>query len=286
MEDEKKIICANCSSVFDKEYNFCPYCGQENRDLKLSFKHVVSDFLSGLFNVDNKLFVTLKLLLFKPAFLTREYVEGKRTKYISPVRLYLFISLVYFFIISFTTSSNIVDIGAKERGEADTAAMETVNNVTGLSVNDKSETLPYFLRVIVEKSRYIKTENGKRVFWDKFRKNVSAGMFLLMPVTALILMLLFYKNHYYLEHLILIIHLQSLWFLLFIVTILLNIMSGWDMFVLEMILLISVTVFWIKVYYRQKVFQAIWKTFIFFTFFTFVLFLFFVITILISVFLL
>jgi hypothetical protein len=72
--------------------------------------------------------------------------------------------------------------------------METVNNVTGLSVNDKSETLPYFLRVIVEKSRYIKTENGKRVFWDKFRKNVSAGMFLLMPVTALILMLLFYKN--------------------------------------------------------------------------------------------
>jgi hypothetical protein len=103
MIESNKTTCPNCGNDFDKSFAYCPYCGQANKKLNLSFKYVVSEFLAASFNVDSKLFITLKLLLLKPAKLTHEFLAGKRAKYISPIRLYLLISLVYFFILTFTT---------------------------------------------------------------------------------------------------------------------------------------------------------------------------------------
>jgi len=55
------------------------------------------DFLDYLFNLDSKLYRTLKGLLFKPGFLSKEFVLGKRVHYVLPVKLYVVISVIFFF---------------------------------------------------------------------------------------------------------------------------------------------------------------------------------------------
>ncbi|HSZ87660.1 MAG TPA: DUF3667 domain-containing protein [Puia sp.] len=75
---------------------FCSHCGQANTEPKESFFHLVADFFSDITHYDSKVFVTLKDLIFKPGFLTKEYNAGRRVTYLNPVRLYVFISAVFF----------------------------------------------------------------------------------------------------------------------------------------------------------------------------------------------
>ncbi len=279
MPEKDKKICPNCAESYDVNYKFCPYCGQENRDINLKFKFVVSEFLSSAFNVDNKMWVTLKYLLFKPAFLTREFIDGKRTKYITPVRLYLFVSLIYFFVLSFSSDSGIINVGVDSSNAPDTTGSE---KIIGISIDDEKKDLSDFQKIIVEKAKYLKTENGKKIFYDKFRKNISTGMFLLIPLTALILMMLFGKNGYYIEHLILMLHLQSFWFILFLFNNFLKLLTGKNLFVIVTFFLMIITVIWLKNFYRVKISTAILKTLLFFLIFFMLLILFLIVTLLFS----
>ncbi len=56
----------------------------------------------------------LKLLLFSPAFLTSEYLKGRHKKYISPIRIYLIISLIYFFTLSISDTVSFLSINTDE----------------------------------------------------------------------------------------------------------------------------------------------------------------------------
>ena len=57
-------------------------------------------FFEDLTHYENAFWRTIKNLLFKPSALTKEYLSGKRLSYLAPVRLYIFISFLTFFIIS------------------------------------------------------------------------------------------------------------------------------------------------------------------------------------------
>ncbi len=88
--------CLNCGSTV--EGKFCSNCGQENLVPKESFKHIMTHFITDYLHIDEKLFGSLKPLLFKPGFLTNEYNDGRRNKYVNPFRLYIFISIAYFLL--------------------------------------------------------------------------------------------------------------------------------------------------------------------------------------------
>lgn len=88
----KDSNCLNCGAVVERR--FCPECGQENLEPGHSFFHFALHFFSDLFHFDSKLFITLRYLLTKPGFLTKEYLEGKRKKYNDPIKMYIFISAV------------------------------------------------------------------------------------------------------------------------------------------------------------------------------------------------
>jgi Protein of unknown function (DUF3667) len=88
--------CLNCGTYVEERY--CSHCGQENVETKESFRHLVSHFFSDLTHYDSKLFTTLKDLLFKPGFLTNEYLAGRRVNYLHPVRMYVFVSFLYFLV--------------------------------------------------------------------------------------------------------------------------------------------------------------------------------------------
>ena len=93
--------CNSCGSENIK--NFCPECGQSAKELNPDFFHLVKSFLEDTLSFDSKIFKTLKLLMFKPGLLSKEYTLGKRAQYVYPSRLYVFISVICFTIISLLT---------------------------------------------------------------------------------------------------------------------------------------------------------------------------------------
>lgn len=86
--------CLNCGTTHLTDL-YCPHCGQENVEPKQSLWHLLVHFFNDFTHFDGKLFSTLKLLLFKPGYLSSEYILGRRKKYLDPVRMYLFVSTVF-----------------------------------------------------------------------------------------------------------------------------------------------------------------------------------------------
>jgi len=92
----KETDCLNCGATVQGRY--CHVCGQENTEPKETFWHMFTHFFYDITHFDGSFFVTLKDLLFKPGFLSREYMLGRRKKYLHPVRMYVFTSAVFFLV--------------------------------------------------------------------------------------------------------------------------------------------------------------------------------------------
>ena len=92
----KDTNCLNCSTEVVGPY--CHHCGQENIEPKESIWHLLRHFLNDVTHFDGKLFSTLKVLVTKPGFLSKEYNKGRRTAYLNPIRMYIFISAIFFFV--------------------------------------------------------------------------------------------------------------------------------------------------------------------------------------------
>ncbi|KQC00766.1 DUF3667 domain-containing protein [Pedobacter sp. Hv1] len=90
--------CLNCGSHVEEHY--CSSCGQPNLELKENFWQFISHSIAHYFHFDNKFFQTLVPLLTKPGKVTLDYLAGKRARYINPVSMYIFVSIVYFLVVS------------------------------------------------------------------------------------------------------------------------------------------------------------------------------------------
>jgi Protein of unknown function (DUF3667) len=93
------VTCPNCGAGLGGA--FCASCGQKATPLNPSLRDVLHNFVEEVFNVDGRTFQSIRLLLTRPGFLTREYVEGRRVRYVSPIRLYLLFSVLYFAVAVF-----------------------------------------------------------------------------------------------------------------------------------------------------------------------------------------
>jgi hypothetical protein len=89
--------CLNCGAALQGK--FCHVCGQENLQIKESFGHMMNHAVSDYFHFDQQFFNTLKPMLFKPGKLTNEYMAGKRASYLHPVKMYIFISFIFFVLL-------------------------------------------------------------------------------------------------------------------------------------------------------------------------------------------
>jgi hypothetical protein len=89
--------CLNCGT--ELEGKFCHHCGQENLQIKENFGHLMNHAISDYFHFDHQFFHTLKPLLFQPGKLTNEYMAGRRVQYLHPIKMYIFISLIFFILI-------------------------------------------------------------------------------------------------------------------------------------------------------------------------------------------
>ncbi|MGA9589122.1 MAG: DUF3667 domain-containing protein [Salegentibacter sp.] len=101
--------CLNCDYPLEISDRYCPRCGQMNSTKKLSLEDFFEEFFSGFFAYDSRLHRTLSALLFKPGKISKDYIQGKRTRYANPFRFYLSASILFFLIYSFTASMNFGD---------------------------------------------------------------------------------------------------------------------------------------------------------------------------------
>ena len=109
--------CINCGAEITGP--FCAQCGQASHPHR-SLTHVVEEFLHGVLHFDTKAWRTLPMVIFRPGTLTRNYVYGKRARYISPLALFLFTIFFMFFVFAFVPpggSELPVNISAGEATE-------------------------------------------------------------------------------------------------------------------------------------------------------------------------
>ena len=108
--------CLNCGATVIGRY--CHVCGQENVEPKESFWHLATHFFNDVTHFDGKFFTTLKDLLFKPGFLSKEYMIGRRNSYLNPVRMYVFTSAIFFLLFfTFFQNNDPLKIGGSINGK-------------------------------------------------------------------------------------------------------------------------------------------------------------------------
>lgn len=225
--------CLNCGNVVASR--FCSECGQENVETKHSFHYLMTHFIEDLVHYDSSFWKTLKHLLFNPGLLTKEYLEGRRKKYVAPVKLYIFVSFFVFFVGSWMSkvSNSLLherNNEYKEQSANQLDSLATNNNYKFLffelkessieEYNFRQNSLPkelrdgYFDRKAKTKALYLKENYSPQEISAKIFGALSSNfpklLFFYMPVFAFFIWLFFNKKKwYYFDHGIFTLHFFS-----------------------------------------------------------------------------
>ncbi len=97
----EKEQCKNCEKYFDSTFEYCPYCGQQKAE-DLTIGVLFSNTIENYFSIDARFFRSFVPLMLKPGVLARRFVDGKRLQYLHPAQFYLFVSVLFFFLFSFS----------------------------------------------------------------------------------------------------------------------------------------------------------------------------------------
>src|SRR5437764_13806730 len=112
------IHCENCDALLTGRW--CSECGQAAVDYRRSFRHIIVDVLDYFLSWDSKFFATIGWLIARPWHLTNQFLAGRRVRYVHPLRLYLLVSILFFFVINYWAKSLHVDpskLSAEDRAE-------------------------------------------------------------------------------------------------------------------------------------------------------------------------
>ena len=146
-KDNRGSTCLNCEKTISPNDSFCPNCGQINNTNRISLKYYFSEYLSGFFSFDNRFFKTIIPLIFKPGKVTREFIEGKRNKYVNPFQLYLNITIIFFLLIGlFSTIDNFKE-------------SQKISKVSQSDPEDLSKALDTINKILINETGETKTEN-------------------------------------------------------------------------------------------------------------------------------
>ena len=123
--------CQNCGAPLLGEH--CYACGQPVKGLVRHFSSIVGDFVDSVFNIDARVFRTLGPLFARPGYLSLQYFEGHRVRFVSPVRLFVFLSIVTFFVAQFTLDFGDAKVGFDNDGTTNDA-IQSAKTVQGSNV--------------------------------------------------------------------------------------------------------------------------------------------------------
>ena len=262
--------CLNCGTTLTGQY--CGNCGQRARSRLISIWELMQEAFGDLLELDSRLWRTLIPLTIRPGKLTRDYLEGRRARFMPPFRTYLVLSIFFFLIAFFDPREELgiffepeADIAEEPAGDAqisedirdevlselvaegilsadeaeldrgddedsadegdegpefrvsiDGAEASSEDDCADIEIEDMPDWLatrltPERLTAVCER---MIADDG-RAFLGKLLDNVPAGLFILLPLMALMLKILFpLSKRYYVEHLLFVIHYHAFIFLI------------------------------------------------------------------------
>lgn len=227
--------CPNCGQAWGAHDQFCSSCGQSTKEIHRPATALLRDLVSVELGWDAKLWTTLRRLLFKPGALALDLMEGRRRGQVPPVRLYLFISVVYFLLLNFSIHREFDRIGRERFGTGQRVLQDedtlTISGVR-LSVGDahlyrsmtdaqldsvivsRGRTPGAFDRAMLRRAARFSDLQGIEHAFALMIQNLSYLLFLLMPTMGALFWLFFRKRRpYYIDHLFLAVHLHCFFFL-------------------------------------------------------------------------
>ncbi len=315
----ENVVCKNCGTKFDGK--FCPNCGQSVADYDKPFSFILYTFAGDFFAFDTRFFHSIIALLFKPGFLSKEYIEGRRAKYAPPFRMFIFISFILFLLLETYSnrgltkvldisvsdeSSDIIDSAFNQMADSiyykieafadsippgsDTTSnmfdiefnSDSTNKFTvnlgndSLGTNSLRQRLSNYATKLEERLK-VEPDPEKRNMLKKtivlFRspdrlvskilKYMSWAFFLLLPLFALILKLVYIRRKYnYMRHLVFSIHIHTFVFAMVTFLIALQLIFNSTPGIITLILFLSMPVYFIialKKFYGQNIFKVFLK---------------------------
>lgn len=216
-EEPRSERCLNCGEELTGP--FCAQCGQRDIPPYPSVRELVTDAFWELSGWDGRFAATARTLVKAPGLLTVDFLEGRRARYISPLRLYLLASLVYFLAAAaapklrpgdgLIVSTSITDTVHTTAGirQVNNAVRDATNGVLTAQERDsaleKIKKAPPVIRPILR--RFIADQKG---FQRSLIEMMPRVLFALVPVYAAIIAI-FYRKRKYPEHLYFGLHLHA-----------------------------------------------------------------------------
>ncbi len=246
MTDER--ACLNCGAPFTG--NYCAHCGQRDIEPRISVREMAHEFAAEHFGLDSKVASTISTLVLHPGKLTRDFFEGRRARYIPPLRLYLWTSVLFFLI--FATTRGGRDTGAagstgpraslmlgtdtanvtldsswvRRNAPKDSVTKQRMLNKVeqALTSGPRDNTVMRYLKQRSLTRMHETMQNQQSVLRaarESFTHRLPDAIFLLLPFVAIILYALYHRSgRYYAEHLIFGLHVQSFAFIALLATLL------------------------------------------------------------------
>lgn len=247
--------CLNCGAELRGQY--CGQCGQRATSRLISLWELLRDAFGDLFELDSRLWRTLTPLLLKPGKLTKDYLEGRRTRYMPPFRMYLVLSLVFFVVAFFDPADEFAILYEQPSEVSDAAATSDESMVDrnctfdDLNLDDapqwfKKRLTPERVQAACERA----IESGGKSIANSIAGNIPAALIILLPFLAFVLKTLYpLSRRYYVEHLLFFVHFHAFFFLILSLQILLSRLGAWVGFAgMLFTLLIVAASFYVPVY--------------------------------------
>jgi hypothetical protein len=219
--------CANCGQLLAAPPPpFCPHCGQETRVRPPRLGEFMQQFGGAYLSTEGALWRSLWLLLARPGELTRQYLSGRRKHYVLPLRLYLTVSVLVMLAMRLSASPGLLDsdgsgveaVKIQRPANGEFVVLDFGPNKVGRRDGKFfCEGLPAalcqrFKRRLDHDDEGLKDE--MRRFGERFLSNIGAAMFVMLPLFALWLKLVYLgRDLRYTEHLVFALHLHAFWFL-------------------------------------------------------------------------
>ena len=228
---EAGASCQNCGTPLLGPH--CYKCGQPEKGLVRHFSSIIGDFLDSALGFDSRTVRSLWPLFTRPGRLTLEYFEGRRMRYVSPVRLFFFLTIVAFFVGSLVLHADSNPVGADSEVAAQGEAAEAEEGADVEQADDENEMkfdfgngdwdpvtnpvkvafLPAFANAWLNAQVGRAERNIPRIredpdlYLQAALSSVPTTLLVLLPVFALLLKLAYvFKRRLYMEHLIVALH--------------------------------------------------------------------------------
>lgn len=202
--------CLNCGEPLAGR--FCANCGQRVIPAYPTVREFIGDTWEEMSGYDGRIVRSIRALFRRPGAMTKDVLEGRRARYVSAVRLYLFASVLYFVVASATPELRVRDdvtgqtrtikIGLWSRDDSVAITEEDRAEIERLIAKS-----PWYLKPLMEDLR-----DDPDALRQGLVTAVPKALFLLVPVFAAILAL-FYRRRAYMQHLVFALHLHAVIFI-------------------------------------------------------------------------